>query len=141
MTTSANATATSSSSATTSVETDNQQPVSLYDKVYVGPLGTTFKRLKVFSIASLALSTTFAPFLFVIEASLPMNARMALAMIAVTTSATSTGMVAWCGKPYVTQLKYIRPEENGGAEGMEMTTMSLFMKPRITRASRKDFSV
>jgi hypothetical protein len=64
-----------------------------------------------------------------------MNARMALAMIAVTTSATSTGMVAWCGKPYVTKLTYIRPEENGGSEGMEMTTMSLFMKPRISRVS------
>jgi hypothetical protein len=30
-------------------------------------------------------------------------------------------------------LRYIRPEENGGAEGMEITTMSLLMKPRFTR--------
>lgn len=142
MTTSAGTTTESTSpSATTPVqnetETDTQQPpVSLYDQVYVGPLEQTYKRLKLFSITSLALSTTLAPFIFVVESSLPMNARIALAMIAITTSASSTGLVGWCGKSYVTQLKYIRPEENGGAEGMEMTTMSLFVKPRITRVSR-----
>jgi len=50
-------------------------------------------------------------------------------------------MVAWCGKPYVTTLKYIRPEENGGAEGIEMTTMSLTMKPRITKVYDPSFLV
>ncbi|KAF9446515.1 hypothetical protein P691DRAFT_733088 [Macrolepiota fuliginosa MF-IS2] len=113
----------------------------IYNKVYLGPLESTFRRLKVFSLASLSLSTTLAPFIFVIESNLPMNARLALASIAITTSATSTGMVAWCGKPYVTQLRYIRPEENGGAEGMEMTTMSLWMKPMITRVYDPSFLV
>lgn len=50
-------------------------------------------------------------------------------------------MVAWVGKPYVTKLRYIRPEENGGAEGMEMITMSLTMKPRITTVYDPSFLV
>ncbi|EKM81159.1 hypothetical protein AGABI1DRAFT_112850 [Agaricus bisporus var. burnettii JB137-S8] len=147
VTTSASTTTESTSPSTTTpvqneTETDTQQPpVSLYDQVYVGPLEQTYKRLKLFSITSLALSTTLAPFIFVVESSLPMNARIALAMIAITTSASSTGLVGWCGKSYVTQLKYIRPEENGGAEGMEMTTMSLFVKPRITRVYDPSFLV
>lgn len=107
----------------------------IYDKLYLGPLGSTFRRLKIFSLSSLALSTTLAPFIFVIESNLPPTARLALASIAITTSMTSTVMVAWVGKPYVTDLRYIRPEENGGAEGMEMTTMSLTMKPRVTTVS------
>lgn len=131
------ASASSTTSTRTSTGNENESITEdVYDKVYVGPLESTFRRLKVFSLASLTLSTTLAPFMFVIESNLPPTARLALASIAITTSATSTAMVAWCGKPYVTQLRYIRPEENGGAEGMEMTTMSLLMKPRITRVSR-----
>jgi len=120
---------------TTGVEQHKNSKDDVYDKLYVGPLGTTFHRLKIFSLSSLMLSTTLAPFIFVIESNLPPTARLALASIAILTSATSTGLVAWVGKPYVTQLRYIRPEENGGAEGMEMTTMSLTVKSRITKVS------
>lgn len=133
-----NASATTPEPTTTTTPKENKDAETddnVYNKLYVGPLESTFRRLKIFSLTSLALSTTLAPFIFMIESNLPPTARMALAAIAITTSATSTGMVAWCGKPYVTQLRYIRPEENGGAEGMEMTTMSLLMKPRITTVS------
>jgi hypothetical protein len=126
---------TTSSSTTTASESPTTNEDEVYNKLYIGPLESTFRRLKIFSLASLTLSTTLAPFIFMIESNLPPTARLALASIAITTSATSTGMVAWCGKPYVTKLRYIKPEENGGAEGMEMTTMSLFMKPRITTVS------
>lgn len=124
---------TTPSPTSTTKETETTSSDDVYNKVYLGPLESTFRRLKIFSLASLSLSTTLAPFMFVIESNLPINARLALASIAITTSATSTGLVAWCGKPYVTKLKYIRPDENGGAEGIEMMTMSLTLKPRITK--------
>jgi hypothetical protein len=109
------------------------QSEDVYSKVYLGPLDSTFRRLKIFSLTSLSLSATLAPFMFVIESNLPMTARLSLATIALTTSGASTALVSWCGKPYVTKLRYISPEENGGAEGMEMTTLTLMLKPRITR--------
>ncbi|KAJ3572102.1 hypothetical protein NP233_g3305 [Leucocoprinus birnbaumii] len=138
--TTASTTVTSSESTTTTKQQEQERD-DVYSKLYVGPLEATFRRLKIFSLASLSLSTTLAPFIFVIESNLPPTARMALASIAITTPATSTAMVAWVGKPYVTALKYIRPEDNGGAEGMEMTTMSLFMKPRITTVYDPSFLV
>ncbi|KXN87462.1 hypothetical protein AN958_08767 [Leucoagaricus sp. SymC.cos] len=137
-------TATPPSESTTSkdnVAEQNQDSDDIYNKLYVGPLESTFRRLKIFSLASLTLSTTLAPFIFVIESNLPPTARLALASIAITTSATSTGLVAWVGKPYVTRLRYIRPEENGGAEGIEMTTMSLFMKESVTTVYDPSFLV
>ena len=62
-----------------------------------------------------------------------MTARLALASIAVGTSGLSTGLVAWCGHPYVNSLRYLTPEENEGAEGIEMTTSTILLNPRITK--------
>lgn len=100
---------------------------------YKGPLALTFRRLKIFSISSFSLSCTLAPFMFIMESNLPISARVALASIAVGTSGISTALVGWCGKPYVSTLRRLNAEENGGAEGLEMTTADLFLQPRITR--------
>lgn len=62
-----------------------------------------------------------------------MSARVALASIAVGTSGISTGLVGWCGKPYVNTLRHLTPEENGGAEGIEMTTITLLLNTRVTK--------
>ena len=114
---------------TSSISRNDQKP----SPQYKGPLTQTFRRLKLFSASSFALSTTFAPFLFVVESNLPISARLALASIAVGTSGLSTGLVAWCGHPYVSSLRYLTPQENGGAEGIEMTTSTLLLNPRTTR--------
>src|SRR6266851_4478499 len=39
--------------------------------IYVGPLTQTFRRLKIFSLSSLALASTLSPFIFIVESSLP----------------------------------------------------------------------
>ncbi|KAF9464965.1 hypothetical protein BDZ94DRAFT_1254965 [Collybia nuda] len=70
--------------------------------------------------------------MFIVESNLPLTARFALASIAVGTSGISTGLVAWCGMPYVITLRRLNPEENSGAEGVEMTTLNLFLRPKIT---------
>jgi hypothetical protein len=102
---------------------------------YEGPLTSTFRRLKLFSLSSLGLTTALGPFIFIVESGLPYSARVALASMAFGTSWTSTAMVAWCGKPYVTTLQRIKAEENGGSGGLEMTTFTLFLSPRVTKVS------
>ncbi|KAF5380435.1 hypothetical protein D9615_004666 [Tricholomella constricta] len=108
---------------------------------YIGPLTQTFRRLKIFSMSSFMLSCTLAPFMFIVESNLPVSARIALASIAIGTSGVSTGLVGWCGKPYVTTLRHLTPEENGGAEGIEMSTLTLLLRPRITRVYDPTFLI
>lgn len=118
------------------------------DSVYHGPLSDTFRRLKIFSLSSLTLSFIFTPFLFIVEsnASLPLIARFALAGIALSTRGISTFLVAWCGRPYVTTLRWLS-EPNGQdapsqtPPGLEMTTLTLGLHPRITRVYDTAFLV
>ncbi|KAH9955036.1 hypothetical protein BC827DRAFT_1101741, partial [Russula dissimulans] len=114
--------------------------------IYVGPLTPTFRRLKIFSLSSLALASVLSPFMFIIESSLPFTARAALATAAIGTSSVSTALVAWCGRPYVTILRRLKARtpsttptapthshnENAPA-GIELTTLSLTLSPRATR--------
>jgi TMEM70/TMEM186/TMEM223 protein family len=105
------------------------------DFVYNGPLTLTFRRLKIFSLSSLSLSCMLAPFMFLMESNLPTTARVVVASIAVGTSGLSTGLVGWCAKPYVAKLRRLVPEKHGDAEGIEMTTFDILLRPRITRVS------
>jgi hypothetical protein len=121
-----------SASPTTAAAQTVSTPAREDKPTYHGPLTSTFTRLKIFSLSSLTLSGTLAPFMFLIESNLPLTARFALASIAIGTSGISTGLVSWCGMPYVTTLRRLKPEENAGAEGVEMTTLNLFLRPKIT---------
>ena len=112
-----------------------------YTKDYKGPLALTFKRLKIFSLASLSLTTALSPFMFIIESNLPTSARAGLAGVALTTSGISTLLVGWCGKPYVETLRHLRSSDNNGVEGLEMTTLSVMLQKRITRVYDVDFLV
>lgn len=101
--------------------------------VYHGPLTSAFRRLKLFSLGSFGLSVTLSPFIFIIDSAIPMNARIALAGIALGTSGLSTTLVAWCAKPYVTEMHRFRPDGAGSAEEVEMTTYTLALQPRFTK--------
>ncbi|KAF9560970.1 hypothetical protein CPC08DRAFT_601710, partial [Agrocybe pediades] len=109
--------------------------------IYNGPLTAAFRRLKLFSLGSFGLSLTLSPFIFLIESNLPLNARLALAGIALGTSGLSTGLVAWCAKPYVTVLRRFPAEELGGAEEVELTTYTITMQPRTTRVYDPSFLI
>lgn len=126
--------------------------------IYVGPLTQTFRRLKIFSLSSLALATSLSPLIFVVESCLPSTARAALATTALATSGASTALVSWCGRPYVTTLRSLSlptakttaktvsetPQqqeqttpthshnENVPA-GIELTTLTLTLSPLTTR--------
>ncbi|KIJ65963.1 hypothetical protein HYDPIDRAFT_27174 [Hydnomerulius pinastri MD-312] len=116
--------------------TQDNQPAA-----YHGPLTQTFRRLKIFSLASLGLTFTMAPFIFIVESSLPFSARIFLAAMAITTSSISTALVGWSGAPYVVDLRRLTPAENGGIEGIEMTTLTLTLKKLTTRVYDSDFLV
>jgi len=79
--------------------------------------------------------------MFIVESNLPMSARVSLASIAVGTSGISTALVGWYGQPYVITLRHLTPEENGGAEGIEMTTQTLLLRLRVTRVYDPTFLV
>ena len=110
------------------LSTSPSEPTSTPEVVYQGPLTKTFRRLKIFSLSSLTLSTALAPLIFIIEASgIPLSARFALAGVAITTSGVSTALVAWCGSPYVTKLKRVEKDH-----ALQMTTLTLGLHERIT---------
>ncbi|KIK67561.1 hypothetical protein GYMLUDRAFT_37716, partial [Collybiopsis luxurians FD-317 M1] len=133
-----NLSSTSSPSAThphTVLSPDNNDANLIYD----GPLTSTFRRLKTFSLASLALSTSFAPLIFIIESQLPFFARSCLAFLAVGTSGISTALVAWVSRPYVTTLRRLDPISNGGSHGLELVTSTWRLQSRITRVYDPSF--
>ncbi|GJJ08606.1 hypothetical protein Clacol_002825 [Clathrus columnatus] len=95
--------------------------------LYEGPLGSTYRKLKGFSLASLGLASSMTPFFFLIDTSLPLNAKIILASTVLGTSGISTALVGWCGKPYVSRLWQ---SEDGAT--LEMETITLHLKRRFT---------
>lgn len=62
---------------------------------------------------------------------MPVSARAALAVTAIATSGASTGLVAWCGAPYVGSMRKVPPsgrEKHGEEGGVELMTKSAFLK-------------
>lgn len=96
---------------------------------YKGPLSATLKRLKVFSISSLALTTALTPFMMIIESNLPIHARVGLVAAALGTSGLNTALVNWVCSPYIVSMKKLPAD---GTLLHEITTQSLFLRPRIT---------
>jgi len=93
----------------------------------------TLRRLKIFSVSSLSLSTTMTPFMFLIDSSVPTYARVTLASTALMTSGVSTALISWIAKPYVLSLKTLPSPEEGGNEIVQFTTMNVILKTRITQ--------
>ncbi|KAK7472421.1 hypothetical protein VKT23_000535 [Stygiomarasmius scandens] len=124
--------------------TPNTSPKSSTDTsdeaIYHGPLAPTIKRLKQFSLTSLSLSFIMSPFIFIIESNLPGFARAALAATAIGTSGISTALVSWAARPYVTTLRRLDPSVDG-VKGLEMTTLTWTLQPRITRVYDLEFLV
>ncbi|KAI0079240.1 hypothetical protein K474DRAFT_1659289 [Panus rudis PR-1116 ss-1] len=119
------------------------------DYVYHGPLTTTFRRLKLFSLSSLTLSFALSPFIFILEttSSIPLIGRFVLAGVALGTSGVSTALVAWCGRPYVSTLRWLPADPltvQDGTKGpriIEFTTFTLGLHDRITRVYDTAFLV
>jgi hypothetical protein len=94
---------------------------------YTGPLSTTFRNLKIFSLSSLTLASALTPFIFIIDAPLSLSARVALAATALGTSLSSTALIGWCGKPYVVSMR-----RQSGSDAIDLITTNTFLRERQT---------
>jgi hypothetical protein len=101
-----------------------------YAPEYAGPMAPTLRRLKMFSLGSCVLTAAFTPFLFVLEAPLPLMARASLAGTALAASGASTALVAWTAGAYVVALR--RRGAGTSDRTLEMETRTLFLRPRTT---------
>lgn len=63
--------------------------------VYIGPYTNPFRYLKLFSLSSLALSTTLSPFIFILESGLPLSGRVFLAGVAISVSLGVDDLGLW----------------------------------------------
>ena len=118
---------------------------------YFGPLAQSFRRLKIFSLSSLALSTLMTPFIFIIEtaSAVPLVGRVALALTVLGTSGVSTALVAWTGRPYVHALRWLpKPDAVQGdspnmktVNGVEMKTFTFKLHEVTTRVYDAAFLV
>ncbi|KAF9172335.1 hypothetical protein BGX21_008442 [Mortierella sp. AD011] len=77
-----------------------ESQISIYD----GPFSQTARRLKLFSVSSLAATIALCPFIFILDAGLSTGMRGGLAFAAVATSGSSTALVQWCLGPYVRKI-------------------------------------
>lgn len=122
---------------------------------YSGPLAQTFHNLKLFSLSSLGIIAGLSPALFVVDApGIPLSARGAMAATALAMSGASTGLIAWCGAPYVSSMRRLTPPPTPFADArkdetsddpsalistaahldtIEMTTKTLFLKKLHTQ--------
>jgi hypothetical protein len=100
---------------------------------YSGPLTETWKRLKLFSFASLGLAAAITPFFFILESTVPMAGRAMLGSVAIASSSLSTALIGWCAAPYVTSLTV------GHDGAIKFTTKSFFMKSLETTVYDKGF--
>nr|CAG8496331.1 11749_t:CDS:2 [Entrophospora candida] len=74
--------------------------------IYNGPFSQAIKRLKVFSISSLVATFSITPLIFLVDSSIDLVPRIALATITTTTSLTSTLLINWCTSTYVKEIFY-----------------------------------
>ncbi|KAF9114848.1 hypothetical protein BGX27_009596 [Mortierella sp. AM989] len=72
--------------------------------IYEGPFSQTAKRLKLFSVSSLAATIALCPFIFILDAGISNGMRGGLAIAAVATSGSSTALVQWCLGSYVRKI-------------------------------------
>ena len=100
---------------------------------YSGPLTETWKRLKLFSFASLGLAAAITPFFFILESTVPMAGRAMLGGVAIASSSLSTALIGWCTVPYVTSLTVVHDGT------IKFTTKSFFMKSLETTVYDKGF--
>eukprot|EP01139_Manchomonas_bermudensis_P013053 Amastigsp_a351788_23.p1 type:complete len:227 gc:universal Amastigsp_a351788_23:44-724(+) len=76
-----------------------------WQQIYHGPFEKPVRSVKMFSMSSLAITAVGSPLLAVLASEkMPLAAGVTLAVSAVAVSCSTTGLLAWCAKPYVTRL-------------------------------------
>lgn len=79
--------------------------------LYTGPLAKTFYRLKLFSLGSLGMASSLCPILLFAPGEIGLVGRLGLCATALATSGAGTSLIAWVGKPYVSQMRLLAPQK------------------------------
>ncbi|ORZ05324.1 hypothetical protein BCR41DRAFT_327726 [Lobosporangium transversale] len=118
--------------------------------IYEGPYAQTAKRLKLFSVSSLAATIALCPFIFILDAGISTGMRGGLAVAAVATSGSSTALVQWCLGSYVRKItipnpSYIKSETVTAPKALpsrstpvSFETLSFWGSKRITTVKVSD---
>ncbi|KAJ2741693.1 hypothetical protein GGI20_005012 [Coemansia sp. BCRC 34301] len=92
------------SSAHASQQSDSQ-PV----KIYEGGLAKAARVMKLASVASLVGASAALPFFFTGDSDIPSGARTILALTTLGMTGSSTALVTWALRPYITSLHIVPP--------------------------------
>ncbi|KAF8939665.1 hypothetical protein BGZ58_009064 [Dissophora ornata] len=107
--------------------------------IYEGPFSQTAKRLKLFSVSSLAATVALCPFIFVLDAGISTGMRGGLAVAAVATSGASTALVQWCLGSYVRKITIPNPPTTTSSQKDEASTSGSGSDITITRSTPVSF--
>lgn len=94
-------------------------------QLYNGSLSDVYRKLKVFSFGSLGAAFAISPIITILDAPINTAGRIFLITTALGTSITSTAMINWCGKPYVSSMKVL---SSGDRQMVELITHSFTLK-------------
>jgi hypothetical protein len=97
---------------------------------YEGPLSATFRRLKLFSLGSLALASVLTPVLLLAPGEISMAGRVGLCITALATSGVSTALIAWIGTPYVGTMRLLATPQRQHV--MELNTLDWRLRKQTT---------
>ncbi|KAI8323713.1 hypothetical protein GQ54DRAFT_244719, partial [Martensiomyces pterosporus] len=78
--------------------------------VYEGGLAKSAKIMKIASVASLVGASAAVPFFFLGDSDVPSAARTILAATTIGMTASSTAIVTWALKPYITSLRVLQDQ-------------------------------
>ncbi|KAJ2709387.1 hypothetical protein H4R19_004280, partial [Coemansia spiralis] len=110
-----------------------ERPGEQWRVVYEGGLARVARVMKLASVASVVGATAAVPLFFAAESDVPMMARAVLAATTLGMTGTSTGLLAWALRPYITSLAVLddgRGQEIGPRTPLLVDTMTILARRR-----------
>lgn len=102
--------------------------------VYEGGLAKAAKVMKLASVASFVGASAAIPFFFTGDSDIPAGARTILAITTLGMTGSSTALVAWALKPYITSIKAL---DNTPSSPLLIETLTFLAQPRTRLVFRQ----
>ncbi|KAJ2250995.1 hypothetical protein GGH97_000222 [Coemansia sp. RSA 475] len=99
--------------------------------VYEGGLTKAARVMKLASIASFVGASAAVPFFFTGDSTVPSAARTILALTTLGMTGSSTGIVTWALRPYITSISVLNNEEITPQTPMLVQTMNVWAQPKV----------
>ncbi|KAJ2503119.1 hypothetical protein GGH96_000562 [Coemansia sp. RSA 1972] len=99
--------------------------------VYKGGLTKAARVMKLASIASFVGASAAVPFFFTGDSTVPSAARTILAITTLGMTGSSTGIVTWALRPYITSISVLNNEEITAQTPLLVQTMTVWAQPKV----------